>query len=96
MTTMTNKNYGRSNWDLFLTAPRPRVAALHLVLLASLALNTVGADKKSPAPPAPQYQKDAVVVQQSQEQALEQLQALKERAADPRAKAMIEAVEQEM
>src|SRR5437762_7584560 len=65
-----------------------------LLLAGTLALNLPAADK-NPAPP-PQYQKDAEVVQQAQEQALEQLQALKEKAADARAKAMVEAVEKEM
>ena len=38
-------------------------------------------------------QKDAVVVQQSQEHALDQVQALEEKAADSRAKALLEAGE---
>src|SRR4051812_1911221 len=40
--------------------------------------------------------KDADVVRESQEQALEQAKGLEERATDPRAKGLVEAVKQEM
>src|SRR5204863_8897567 len=46
---------------------------------------------RAQAPP-----KDTVVVQQSQEHALDQVRAMEERAADSRAKALLEAVEKEM
>src|SRR5436190_15837615 len=41
-------------------------------------------------------QKDTIVVQESQEHALDQVQTMQERAADARAKALLEAVEKEM
>jgi hypothetical protein len=74
-----------------------------IMLFGAFALTLPAADPIR-VPPAPkpsipasgQYQKDAEVVQQAQEQALDQLQALKERAGDARAKAMVEAVEKEM
>ena len=46
--------------------------------------------------PSAQYKKDAPVVQQSQGQALEQAQDLKERMSDPRFKPIIEKVEEQM
>ena len=46
--------------------------------------------------PSSQYKKDAPVVQQSQEQALEQARAMREGVDDPRAKALIENVETAM
>ena len=46
--------------------------------------------------PSPQYQKDAPVVQESQESALEQAQRLKARAIDPRLQVLWESVEEQM
>ncbi len=46
--------------------------------------------------PSAQYLKDAPVVRDSQEKALEQAEALKERATDPRAETLLEGVTKEM
>src|SRR6266566_1105372 len=69
---------------------------LSLALTWSLAALAHGADAPTGAPNSPQYQKDLTVIRQSQEHALEQAQAMAERATDPRAKAMIESVAQEI
>jgi hypothetical protein len=47
-------------------------------------------------PPTPEYKKDAPVVRDSQAKALEQAEAMKEQAANPRSQALMEAVEKEM
>src|SRR5712692_2101623 len=46
--------------------------------------------------PSPQYKKDAPVVRDSQQQALDQAEDMKEQVPDPRAQAMLEAAEKEM
>jgi hypothetical protein len=80
--------------EKFYQHPHGRARLSALLFASALVLNLPAAEK-NPAP-SPQYKQDAEVVQQAQEQALEQLQALKERAGDARAKAMVEAVEKEM
>lgn len=60
-------------------------------------VNPKAQSTQTPAPPASvQYKKDATVVQNSQEHALEQAQALKSRSSDPRAQVLLESVVEEM